>query len=160
MTDYKQLHQHYLEILAMDGLAHDTKKAMVAAIVGQLPGAGWLVKGITQAALTAFAENGYKPGPKIVRGHLVRRHDTYNTLVTNPILDYQKWFDFIIENTTTYLCTKAENGVDGTDHWSEMIDFEEAPAWLFESAKIGFRHRVAEREWLREWHTARQAVTL
>ena len=159
MTDFTQLHQTYLTIVGQDCLAHDTKKAMIEQlVVGEMPGAGWHVKGITQAALDAYAANGYKPGPKIQRGHLVRRHDTYNTLVANPILDAQEWYDFIIEHTTTYLCTKEENGVDGTEHWTEMFEFDNAPEWLFENQKVGFKHRVAEREWLREWHAARLAA--
>ena len=158
MTNYKQLHQHYLEVLAMDGLDHGTKKAMVECIVGQLPGRGWIVKGITQAALEALAENNYKKGPKVVRGHVEKRHDTYTTLVETPFLDYQEWFDFIIANTTTYVCTKDENKKHGTGHWSRTYDFNDKPEWLFEAVKIGFAHRKCDADWLREWDTARPTV--
>jgi hypothetical protein len=151
--DYTKLHQHYLAIMAMDGLTLGSKMSMIQAIVGQLPGSGWYVKGATIDALKTIAANDYKTCKGVVRGHLSKRHDTYKSLAENIISDAQEWFDFIMENTTTYLCTKAENGKHGTAHWSRMIEFTDRPDWLLETVKVGYAYRVAEREWIREFYS-------
>ena len=127
MTNYTTLHQRYLTILEWEELPIETKRKMIEEIVGLLPGGGWHVKGATVDALSTLAESDYKKATGVVRGHLNRRQDTYYHLINNPILDAKEWFDYIMENSTTYLCTKTENAVDGFTHWSKMVDFKNRP---------------------------------
>ena len=152
MTNYTPLHKHYLDILGMEGLTLQSKRMMIEQIVTQLPGGGWHVKGATVDALSALAKSDYKSCSGVVRGHLVNRQDTYYSLIESPILDPKEWFDFIMKNSTTYLCTKTENAVHGFTHWSKMVDFKNRPEWLCKAARIGYTYKKADREWIREFH--------
>jgi hypothetical protein len=155
MTNLKQLHQNYLTIVNLPGMSMHWKRKALCELVsdGGIPGGGWQVIGITADALQLIADQDYKKAKGCQRGHIHLRHEIYTNLIENPILDAQEWVDYIQEYTTTYLCTKAENGKHGTDHWSKMIPFTNQPSWLLECQKIGFSYRAKDREWIRNFHS-------
>lgn len=83
----------------------------------------WPVVGITKGALVRLQENNWETRREVVRGHVMSRKERGRRLfgIENRV-SYEEAFEFYCENDETVLVlAKGENGIDGTDHWSEVI---------------------------------------
>ena len=109
----------------------------------------WRVVGISENALTKFAENEFKkPKNKIDRHHRQSFADTAKPMLEGKvIMPKNEWCDQIIENEEVYLVTKEEHNAKA---FSRIIpiDFEEG---LFRNNQsVGYRYGKEEKEHLRK----------
>ena len=148
--NYTAAHQDYLAICKMN-CSRTAKRRMLDTIIFEWSGY-WRVLGITQAALEEFAQYGYKrvPGMNINRSHVMDRKDRNDYLLDNVIMDPEAWWNYIVQNDTTYFATKTENM---TGDWSTIIEFTNQPEGSFQATGFAWRHRKAvEALYLQQLH--------
>lgn len=118
---------------------------------------GWRVIGITHEALNLLAEKNFekKLFPRLLcRGHKVSRNETTRQLFDLEMpVSLDEFFMIFLENdqTVIMLTTQNKNGVP----FPEYIKIENPNVELFPNhGLIGWKHRKAEREFLRELHAS------
>jgi hypothetical protein len=108
----------------------------------------WRVVGITEAAFIAIKNADYRLPKGVTRAHLVKRFDTYTTMLKDPLMDLDTWWAFYLENDRTVLATSAENSKSDRRGLPIQIKYE-VPAGLFPSRGFGPRFGKEERAFLR-----------
>jgi hypothetical protein len=108
----------------------------------------WQVIGITEDALRVFAEHNYKKVSRmgINRSHLVDRHKTYTTMIDEPLMKCEDWWEFYRKNDTTILATSSENM---TNSFSKIYDIDTSLG-LFQSRGFAWKHNKEEISFLKE----------
>lgn len=113
----------------------------------------WRVIGITPKALEQFAEYDYRKlkNSGLTRAHLYPRISTVSKLLEPKLpLSQTAFLQTWIDNDRTVICAKGEN----KEVVPDFIAFENTNGDYFSCERVlaGWRHRKAEREFLRHLH--------
>ena len=110
----------------------------------------WRVVGISENALTKFAENDFKiPKNKIERHHHRQSFaDTARPMLEGKvIMPKNEWCDQIIENEEVCLVTKEEHDANA---FSRIIPIEFEKGLFRNNQSVGYRYGKEEKEHLRQ----------
>jgi hypothetical protein len=154
------LHQVYLSLYearkaCSDEITDNDLTRVLTSLMASRPWS-WMVVGITPAALEIFAQNDFhRPARQLQRGHLVDRVQTTRTLFRREQpATRDEFYGIWMRNDRTVLMLNNEN-----NHGRKIPDYipiQNEGALLFPSGSlIGWQHRKAERDFLRQLHESR-----
>lgn len=115
----------------------------------------WRVVGITEGALQKFIDQKftYRTGSGIQRAHVFDRHETYGSLIDNPV-DEEYFWRFIADRDRTILAIKGEYNKVSLDNMIRLPDPgllpEKGEIVLFEAKAIGYKFGAVEAKALRQ----------
>jgi hypothetical protein len=133
----------FLKIKEMEGVPLYTKHRMLQNLMGMNKD-GWIVIGITEAALDKFKENGCKRTKGVNRSHIFQRSATSQKMLEKTDWDIESWWSFYVERDECILATSSENMNKEPD-----VIKHEVPRGLFKTLAIGFTVKNAETEFLK-----------
>jgi len=139
----KTIFKGFLKIREMEGVPLYTKHRMLQYLMGMNKD-GWIVIGITEAALEKFKENDYKRTKGVNRSHIFQRSETSQKMFEKTDWDIESWWNFYVERDECILATSSEN----MNKEPDVIKYE-VPRGLFKTRAIGFTLKNAEKEFLK-----------
>lgn len=151
----QEMYEDYQSLRLMNA-SRDSKIKLLEFIVAQGTN-NWRVVGITPAALEQFERQEYRrvTGSGIQRAHLYPRIETYGQLIDTNTEQAAFW-EWIEERDRTIFAVKGEHS-DVT--FAQAIRFDDPGLFpnpdqtvYFPALKVSYRHLVADREFLREFH--------
>lgn len=142
----ENLYHDYLLIRSMRAPSK-TQARLLGELLALCPD-HWQVIGITEDALQVFAEHDYRRVSRmgINRSHLVDRYKTFITMLEEPLMECDEWWNFYRNNDTTVLATSTENSKNS---FSKIYDIDTSLG-LFKSRGFGWRHTKEEIKFLKE----------
>jgi len=156
----QEMYDDYLRLLPMNA-TRASKIKILELIVAQGTN-NWRVVGITPKALKQLEGQGYKyqTGSGIQRAHVYDRFETYGLLI-DDLKERDVFWSMISDRDRTILAVKGEySGI----RFDQAIPIEDPGLFVkpnqtayFPAQKIGYRHTVIEREFLKEFHAKYKA---
>lgn len=150
-----KIFQDYISLLSFNA-GRQCKISLLETLVSEGIN-NWRVVGITPKALERFANQNftYRTGSRIQRAHVFNRHQTYGSLVDNPVEQPAFW-NFIAERDRTILAIEGEYSSVSFDAMIHLPDQGLFPSHgatiLFRALSVGYRFRSQEAEELRLLH--------
>lgn len=149
------MYEDYQSLLSMNA-TRASKIKILELIVAQGTN-NWRVVGITPKALEQLAAQDYKyqTGAGIQRAHVYDRYETYGILIDSS-KEQSVFWDLIADRDRTILAARGEyNSVT----FDKAIPIEDPGLFAkqdqesyFPARKVGYRHSVIEREFLKKIH--------
>lgn len=112
----------------------------------------WKIVGVSLEALAIFRANEYKyvKGKVIQRAHLVDRAETFEQMLSKPMLNYSQWWSFYEARDTVVLASRRENEAS-IGEWLDFSRFNLCrPEGLFMNKGFQWKHGEQEAGYLRE----------
>jgi len=149
----------YADFLTLAGMnaPMSTKCTMLGWLLKHAP--NWIVIGVTPAALEKLAELDFRYEPRrgLERAHPYSRAKTYTRLLTELPSQAELW-RILDKNDRTVLC---DNSVPERENARiHQLPFCPVPIGLFEGKRVGWAHRVAERDFLRDLYARRNSAEM
>jgi len=139
----KTIFNGFLKIKEMEGVPLYTKHRMLQNLMGMNKD-GWIIIGITEAALEKFKANDYKRPKGVNRSHIFQRSETSQIMFEKTDWDIESWWNFYVERDECILATSSEN----MDKEPDIIKYE-VPRGLFKTRGFAFIVSNAEKEFLK-----------
>ncbi|MGV2288814.1 hypothetical protein AAHK20_08855 [Trinickia sp. YCB016] len=138
-----------------DAFGKSDATRMLTGLMGSRPWS-WRVVGITPAALSVFAEHGFKRPPRqLQRGHMHDRSQTAEALYFARVepMSSDEFFDFFLERDKTVIMTNDENKHGPKYAFPHYIPIDPSLELFPCGTLVGWQHRKAEIDFLRVLHT-------